>query len=345
MDQQLDWTERLGDAFLSQPTQVMDTIQNLRQRAYAAGNLKYSDQIYVEPGQDIVVEYANPEVIYVPYYSPTVIYGTWWWPAYPPVYWKPWPGYHVGPVVTVGFFFGIGVPVAAHFFFGACDWHAGRVAVLQVNNRYFNYNTYVNRQKTIYRVVNVTNRGVEWGHDPVHLRGVPYRTLALRQEFNRVSVAPETRRDFRGYAQSPPRAPAPTHVAQSAHPEAVQPRKQPEEQHAKIIVGSTGAKPSASTTRPAAPAANVNRVEPHAAPTRAPAPATQPKPTAFEDVEHGAQVRDYSERGRESIHPAASQSGTPAKPAPAHKPTAQPSSSMSAPQQSGSSSGGGTVRH
>src|SRR5713101_7584232 len=158
MDEKLDWTERLGDAFLSQQPQLMDTVQNLRQRAYAAGNLRSTDQIYVEPqGQTIVVAPANPEVIYVPYYDPMVVYGPWWWPAYPPVYWRPWPGYYVRPGITVGFFFGVGVLVSAHFFFGECDWHARHVNVVQVNNYYFNYNTYVIRERTIYHVVNVTN--------------------------------------------------------------------------------------------------------------------------------------------------------------------------------------------
>jgi len=40
MDEKLDWMERLGDAFLSQQQQVMDTVQILRQRAQAAGNLQ-----------------------------------------------------------------------------------------------------------------------------------------------------------------------------------------------------------------------------------------------------------------------------------------------------------------
>src|SRR5216117_1870673 len=70
MDEKLDWTERLGDAFLAQQTQVMDTVQNLRQKAYEAGNLKSTDQVRVDQqGQTIVVEPARPDVIYVPYYD------------------------------------------------------------------------------------------------------------------------------------------------------------------------------------------------------------------------------------------------------------------------------------
>src|SRR5881628_604562 len=109
MDDKLNWTERLGDAFLAQQQQVMDTVQNLRQKASAAGNLTTNDQIRVDQqGQSIVVEPANPQVIYVPYYNPMVIYGPWWWPAYPPVYWGPWPGYFIGPGFGVGFAWGLG---------------------------------------------------------------------------------------------------------------------------------------------------------------------------------------------------------------------------------------------
>ena len=94
MDQKLEWTERLGDAFLAQQPEVMGTVQRLRQKAYAAGNLRSNDQLRVVPqGQIIVVEPANPRVVYVPYYDPMIVYGPWWWPAYRPVYWAPWPGY------------------------------------------------------------------------------------------------------------------------------------------------------------------------------------------------------------------------------------------------------------
>jgi Protein of unknown function (DUF3300) len=176
MDEKLNWMERLGDAFLAQQQQVMDTVQNLRQKASAAGNLTSNDQIRVDQqGQSIVIEPANPQVIYVPYYDPTVMYGPWWWPAYPPVYWAPWPGYFIGPGFGVGFAWGLGIAVGAGFFFGAFNWP--------------------------YRHVTF-NRGAVWAHDPVHRRGVPYRDVGLRQQFGRMSASPEARREFRGHAPS-----------------------------------------------------------------------------------------------------------------------------------------------
>ncbi len=182
MDSNLSWTERLGDAFLAQQPQVMETVQNLRQRAYAAGNLRSNDQVRVDQqGQTIVIEPPNPQVVYVPYYDPRVVYGPWWWPEYPPVYWGPWPGYYVPFGFGAGFAWGVGITVGAGFFFGAFDWPHRHIRVIPVNNFYYRNN-----------VVRV------WEHDPVHRLGVPYRGVELRQRFGRMSAAPEARRDFRG---------------------------------------------------------------------------------------------------------------------------------------------------
>jgi hypothetical protein len=186
MDEKLNWMERLGDAFLAQQQEVMDTVQSLRQKASDAGNLKSTDQIRVEQqGPSIVVEPANPQVVYVPYYDPMVMYGPWWWPAYPPVYWAPWPGYFYGPRFGVGFAWGIGIGVGPGFFFGGFNWPYRHISVVNVNNFY-------------YHTVNV-NRGTVWAHDPVHRRSVPYRDVALRQKFGRMSASPEARREFRGH--------------------------------------------------------------------------------------------------------------------------------------------------
>ncbi|TAL10130.1 MAG: DUF3300 domain-containing protein [Nitrospirae bacterium] len=189
MDEHLDWMHRLGDAFLSQQAQVMDAVQGLRQKAFAAGNLATTDQVRVDQqGQTIVVESPNPQVIYVPYYDPRVIYGPWWWSAYPPVYWTPWPGYFVRPGFAVGFTWGLGIPVGERFFFGAFDWPHRHVNVINVTNVY-------------YRPAGVTALNV-WAHDPVHRRGVFYRDESMRQQFRRISPSPEARREFRGHEPS-----------------------------------------------------------------------------------------------------------------------------------------------
>jgi hypothetical protein len=89
LDEDLDRTQRIGDAFLAQPDKVLATIQGLRAKAKGAGNLESNEQQKVtteDSGgtQVIVIESSDPEVIYVPTYNPTVVYGTWAYPSYPP---------------------------------------------------------------------------------------------------------------------------------------------------------------------------------------------------------------------------------------------------------------------
>jgi len=193
MDEKLDWTERLGDAFYAQQADVMDTVQHLRQKAYLAGNLGSTEQLRVDrQGQAIAIELANPEVIYVPYYNPTVIYGTWWWPTSQPVYWASWPGYYVRSGLVRGFAWGPGIRISRNFFFGAADWHRRSVHIVNVNNYYYNP-PHVRAQTEITRSTSNV-----WQHNPAHRRDVPYRHASLRQPSAHTSATPEVRRDFRG---------------------------------------------------------------------------------------------------------------------------------------------------
>ena len=74
----------------------MDTVQMLRAKADATGNLKTTEQQVVKTETQgtqtiYVVESPKPEVVYVPTYNPSVVYGTWWYPTppyymYPPAY-------------------------------------------------------------------------------------------------------------------------------------------------------------------------------------------------------------------------------------------------------------------
>jgi hypothetical protein len=107
MDGHLDWTTQLGDAFLSNPTQLMDAVQTLRKRAIDAGFLKDSDLQKVETqtvsqpetGQEesqaegvkvipavltsevITIKPAKSDTLSVPSYNPEVVYSA---PMAPP---------------------------------------------------------------------------------------------------------------------------------------------------------------------------------------------------------------------------------------------------------------------
>ena len=189
MNKDLAWTQKLGDAFLGQQKQVLDTIQSLRQRAQSAGNLKTDEHQKVETQtqegkQVIVIEPANPQVVYVPTYQPTVVYGAWPYPAYPPyypTYWAP-----VGAAFASGFMWGVGIAAGAALW-GGCNWGRGDVNV--------NVNRYNNFNKT-----NISNGN--WQHNSDRRGGVPYRDNGARQQYgNRDRQATQARNDFRGRDQ------------------------------------------------------------------------------------------------------------------------------------------------
>src|SRR5450830_1623317 len=141
MNDKLDWTQHLGDAFLSQQANVMDTVQNLRMRAEIAGNLRTNNQQrIIQQDQVIVIEPINPQIIYVPYYNPVVVYGSWWWPQRPPVYWAPPPRYRppsYNVTISAGIAFGAGVGIARWGYNEARpDWRQHHVLVnnVRINN-------------------------------------------------------------------------------------------------------------------------------------------------------------------------------------------------------------------
>ena len=221
MDENLQWTQALGDAFLDQEPQVMDTVQYLRRRAQAAGNLRSDErQSVVEYGPTVVVQPANPQIIYVPYYDPMVVYGSWWWPEYRPVYWRPFPGYYARPGFAASFFWGPSIRISAGFFFGAFDWPQREVRVVRVNNYYYNNATVNRRESVIHRENNVyVGRAPDaWQHDPDHRRGVAYRSPIVQQRFPGAGARPD-----RGDVNRPAVQPA----AQPATQAAVQPVVQP----------------------------------------------------------------------------------------------------------------------
>ena len=210
MDERLDWTQSLGEAFLEQEPYVMDTIQRLRERALASGNLASNDGMLVSQQAGlIVIEPANPLVVYVPYYDPMLVYGGWWWPAYPPVRWARWPGYDVRPGLSVSIYFGGGVRIATGFFFGTFDWREHRVNIVR-RTFYYRPTTVIER-----RHVEELRHGatVRWQHEAEHRRGISYRSPALIRRYpERARPAPVRRI-----------RPAPTQRAQPAPTQRSQP--------------------------------------------------------------------------------------------------------------------------
>jgi hypothetical protein len=140
MDKNLSWTSALGEAYVDQPQNVLDAVQVMRQRAQQAGNLKSTPQEAVTTEeQTIVIQPANPDVVYVPEYDPWDVYGE------PVEFYPGWvgvPGAFVGPGIAFGL--GVGVGVFGGFGWGwhhwGADWH-GREVV-------YNHNTYISHSPT-----------------------------------------------------------------------------------------------------------------------------------------------------------------------------------------------------
>jgi hypothetical protein len=222
MSKQLDWTTKLGDAFIADRAAIMAAVQRLRAKAQQAGNLKTTTEqkVVVEPAppqtivvqgapppppQIIKIESPSPTVVYVPTYNPTVVYGTWPYPAYPP----PPPAYPPGYVATGAISFAAGVAVGAAWnnnSHGDCNWHGGDVDVDVNRNTNVNRNSNVNRQSTNTNVQNRTGSAQgasasSFQHDPSHRKGVSYRDQASAAKVGQTSAnnaAAGARENYRG---------------------------------------------------------------------------------------------------------------------------------------------------
>jgi hypothetical protein len=199
MSEKLDWTQKLGDAFLAQEKGVMDTIQSLRAKAQAAGNLKTTkEQKVIVQEKIIIIEAASPQVVYVPTYNPTVVYGAWPYPAYPPYYYYP-PGY---VAATSAFVFASGVALGAAwgYAWGSTNWNGGNVK--------YNYNQNVtinnNINRNVYAQQLPANAQGNWQHNPANRKGVPYNGQSVQQRYNQATPSQQVqaRQAYRGHTGS-----------------------------------------------------------------------------------------------------------------------------------------------
>ncbi len=168
MSKNLSWTSALGDAYFNQQQDVMNAVQELRRKAKDAGNLKTTPQQTVTTQgtgsqTTVIIQPANPQVVYVPTYNPTVVYG-----APVPAY----PGYSGADMAAASIIsFGVGMMVGAAISGGGCcgwgwnswgtNWHGGTV-VYNRNVYVSNSNVFVNRN-SYYRNPNNYPRPTPYG--------------------------------------------------------------------------------------------------------------------------------------------------------------------------------------
>jgi hypothetical protein len=192
MNANLNWTEQLGDAFLAQQPDVMDAVQRLRLRAQAAGSLASTPQQAVSTeDQEIMIEPASPDMVYVPTYNPWCVYGAWPSPDYPPFYFAPGAGNCVPGDELIAF--GAGLAPFGYWAWGHFDWrhHTMRVD----HDRFQQFHT------------GGEPPGQIWQHDRTHRHGVPYRDPATTARF--LGPTGAALRGYRGFAPAivPPAKP------------------------------------------------------------------------------------------------------------------------------------------
>jgi hypothetical protein len=185
MNDNLEWMQKLGDAFLAQQEDVMKTVQALRAKAAGNGNLKTTpEQVVktevVESSTVYVIESSKPDVVYVPSYDPASVYGYWGYPGYPPYYMYP-PGYAYAP----GLAFATGIFVGAAIW-GNCNWGGNNVNIN--TNRYNNFNR-----------SNISNGN--WNHNVDHRRGVGYKDQGVANKYGRGNQGAQARDAYRGRDQ------------------------------------------------------------------------------------------------------------------------------------------------
>jgi hypothetical protein len=204
LDANLEWTERLGEAYLAEPAAVMDAVQRLRRLAQSAGRVVGAPQEIVRTEQEpmrieepITIEAPSPAVVYVPICDPSFAYGPWPYPDYPPFF-----------------------PLFAGATIGGCGWINGPVvtpfwgwAILNFRTRHIEIDR---KRLALFERDRDRERdrdhppGDEWRHDPAHRGNVPYRDAAVSALFGGGSPAADFNPAFHGRWTSPARVEGPS---------------------------------------------------------------------------------------------------------------------------------------
>lgn len=181
----IKWTTDLGNAFLAQQNDVMDAVQRMRIKAKDAGNLKSSEQQKVETKTVesktvVVIQQAQPQVVYVPSYNPTVVYGPPVYP-YPPIVYPPVGAYVAGAAIS----FGVGMAIGAAW--GGGGWgyntgwgHSNNNITINNNNSFVNNSNRTNVNRPSQRPA---GGGNNWQHNPRHRGGAPYSNRATASQY------------------------------------------------------------------------------------------------------------------------------------------------------------------
>jgi hypothetical protein len=182
MDAHLDWMESLGEAFLAQPDDVMNAVQQMRRRAQSAGNLNSPPDETVSSEDDAIAISPPPsDVIYVPQYDPWCAFGAWPYPPAAPYYFSPWPGDCLQADDLVSFDAGIAWPFM-FWDWGYFDWRNHQLRIHR--DRYGHFHPDRELKDDV------------WSHDPAHRAGVPYKDP---RNIRRFEPEANDHQSFRGF--------------------------------------------------------------------------------------------------------------------------------------------------
>ena len=178
MDDELDWTERLGEAFLADQAGVMDSVQRLRQRAQTAGRLvSFPEATVTAEDQNISIEPNTSDLVYVSVCDPTVVYGEWPYPLHPPDNFRVFSD--GATVVGLGCRW-LSAPIVAPLW----AWH---------HLHWRRHDIDVDRDR--FAVLNRKQppiQGDGWGYNPSHRGNVQYRDPEVRARFGAGTLSPQS---------------------------------------------------------------------------------------------------------------------------------------------------------
>jgi hypothetical protein len=262
----IEWTTALGQAYLAQSADMLKAVQALRAKAWDNGALRSTpQQTVITEGQTIIIEPAQPQIIYVPQYNPSVVYVD----------------RHDDAVVAGLIGFGLGITVGLIFADLNCNWyggyvhcgwggwhggwHGGNDVNININN---NTNNNINIGNNIGNNIGSNNRpytpGEKWKPDPNRAR--PSATSNAIENYKGVGAA-----NGLSKAKVPGRTPGTQPLAATPTPQTLKPRP-----------GAATQRPAAPVSRPqtSAPVARPSTPTPAAKPASVPKPASIPKPAA-----------------------------------------------------------------
>ena len=327
LNEDLNWTIELGEAFLAQDKDMMDAIQSMRNKAQQAGTLRTSEQQVVTVTNMVVettvnqqavvvtntvvqIQPASTTTVYVPTYNPYTVY-------YPP------PGYVYNPMAPlVSFGIAVGIGAIIH---NNCDWHHGGCYYGDVD---------INVDRDVNRNVD-RDRNVDRGNRAAQTSGQK-KWQPDQNRLNKSGASASTaNRDARGWsgggsaaaatrpAQRPTTGNAAARPAQSPGAATPRPAAQPAARPTTTWQQPTGNRPSGSpgvtqpsvrqpsvqqpsVRQPSVQQPSVNRSG--ASPTPAARPSSSPSVnrsagqsgSAFSGVNSGARANNYSSRGASS---------------------------------------------